>query len=79
MGEGLGPERVRDVGGQGLVLARELGWPAPAVVVEVAGRGFLINAAAGTVLRFVPPLIVTSAEVDLLMPELSGSIKSVYS
>ena len=79
LGEELGPEIVKDVRGQGLILAMELNCPSPPVVVEMARRGFLINATAGTVLRFVPPLIVTSAEVDLLMPELSGSIKSVYS
>lgn len=75
----LGPEVVKDVRGQGLILAMELTRPSVPVVMEMTRRGFLINATVGTVLRFVPPLIVTPAEVDLLIPELSESIKSVYS
>jgi len=75
----LGPEVVKDVRGQGLILALELTRPTVPVVMEMTRRGFLINATAGTVLRFVPPLIVTPAEVDLLMPELAESIKAVYS
>lgn len=75
----LGPEVVRGVRGQGLIQALELTCPSVPVVMEMTRRGFLINATAGTVLRFVPPLIVTKAEVDLLMPELSEAIKTVYS
>lgn len=74
----LGPDLVKDVRGQGLILALELTRPTAPVVMEMIRRGFLINATAGTVLRFVPPLIVTPAEVDLLIPALSESIKTVY-
>lgn len=75
----LGPEVVRGVRGQGLIQALELACPSVPVVMEMTRRGFLINATADTVLRFVPPLIVTKTEVDLLMPELSEAIKTVYS
>jgi acetylornithine/succinyldiaminopimelate/putrescine aminotransferase len=37
-------------------------------------RGFIINAATPTVLRFVPPLIVTGAEIDLRMPAVKESL-----
>ncbi|MDL2226764.1 aspartate aminotransferase family protein [Deltaproteobacteria bacterium OttesenSCG-928-M10] len=75
----LGAALVKDVRGQGLLLGLELTEPAVPVVVEMMKRGFLINATAGKVLRFVPPLIVTPAEVDLLMPALEEAITTVYS
>jgi acetylornithine/N-succinyldiaminopimelate aminotransferase len=33
-------------------------------------RGFLVNCTMDTVLRFLPPLIVTEREVDLLITVL---------
>jgi 4-aminobutyrate aminotransferase-like enzyme len=30
-------------------------------------RGFLINCTAGNILRFMPPLIITEKEIDLLI------------
>jgi acetylornithine/succinyldiaminopimelate/putrescine aminotransferase len=37
-------------------------------------RGFIINAATPQVLRFVPPLIVTRADIDLMMPALKKAL-----
>ena len=74
----LGKAIVKDVRGQGLLLGMELTEPSVPVVVEMMKRGFLINATAGKVLRFVPPLIVTRAEVDLLIPALEEAIITVY-
>lgn len=74
----LGPGLAREARGQGLLLALELTRPGGPVVLEMMKRGFLINATMGTVLRFVPPLIVTEAEVDLLIPALKEAIKTVY-
>jgi acetylornithine/N-succinyldiaminopimelate aminotransferase len=33
-------------------------------------RGFLVNCTVDTVLRFLPPIIVTKSEVDLLIATL---------
>ena len=68
------PSLVREVRGQGLMLGLELHIPAGPVVEAMHGRGFLINAAAPQVLRFVPPLIVTKAEIDLLLPALKEAL-----
>lgn len=65
------PAQVREARGQGLILGLELNIPAGPVVEAMHGRGFIINAAAPRVLRFVPPLIVTEAEIDILLPALS--------
>ena len=74
----LGPKTIKEVRGQGLLLALELTQPGGPVVVEMTKRGFLINVTAGNVLRFAPPLIVTPAEVDLLMPALKEALVTVY-
>lgn len=73
----LGPEVVKAVRGQGLLLGLELARPSGPVVVEMMKRGFIINSTANVVLRFAPPLIVTEAEVDILMPALEAAILSV--
>ncbi|MDR2724652.1 MAG: aspartate aminotransferase family protein [Candidatus Adiutrix sp.] len=68
------PLLAREVRGQGLLLGLELDMPAGPVVEMMHGRGFVINAAAPRVLRFVPPLIVTRDDIDLLLPALKESL-----
>jgi len=74
----LGPALVKEVRGQGLLLGMELTAPSGPVVAEMAKCGFIINATAGTVLRFAPALIVTPKEIDLLIPVLKEAILAVY-
>lgn len=78
LAEELRPGLGRKVRGQGLLLALELSQPAGPVAAEMIRRGFLINATAGTTLRFAPPLIVSPAEVDLLIPALKEAIETVH-
>ena len=44
---------------------------AKTVVGDCLKRGILINATGDHVLRFVPPLIITQAEIDRLIEVLS--------
>lgn len=74
----LPPGLIVSVRGQGLLLALELSQPSGQVAAEMLRRGFLINATAGTALRFAPPLIVSPAEIDLLIPALKEAIESTY-
>ena len=55
---------VREVRGQGLILAMELDRPARPLVEACLADGVVINATAERVLRFLPPLVITKAEVD---------------
>ena len=55
---------VVDVRGKGLMLGAELDREGAAIVDACLDEGLMINCAAGKVLRFVPPLIVTKAEID---------------
>ena len=53
-----------EVRGRGLMLGLQLSIEGAPLVKQALERGLLINCTAGTVLRFVPPLIVTREEID---------------
>lgn len=63
---------VRDVRGIGLLQGMELDIDAKTVVAEALSRGVLINAAGERVLRFVPPLTITTQEIDQLIDTLNA-------
>lgn len=55
---------IRAVRGQGLMLGAVLDRPGASIVKHCLDRGLLINCTADRVLRFLPPLILTRAQVD---------------
>jgi len=55
---------IRDVRGLGLMVGVEVGSIAPEIVKRLLRQGVVANASHGTVLRLVPPLIVTWEQVD---------------
>jgi acetylornithine aminotransferase len=57
---------IKEVRGLGLILGVELARPGTPVVDACRREGFLINCTHDTVLRFVPPLVVTEEEIDRL-------------
>ncbi len=61
---------IRDVRGRGLMVAAELEVEGAGVVDECREQGFLINCTSGSVLRFIPPLIIRRKEVDMFLPVL---------
>ena len=58
---------VKEVRGRGLILGMELSLEGGGIVKKALERGLLINCTVGTVLRFVPPLVVTREEIDEAM------------
>ena len=60
----LDKEIIADVRGCGLMVGLELTKPGGEYVDKLREAGFLINCTADKVLRFVPPLIITKAEID---------------
>lgn len=60
------PDKVTEVRGRGLIQGLDLASAdlATRVVDGARARGLLLNAVHGTTLRFVPPLIVSKAELD---------------
>ncbi len=55
---------ITEVRGQGLILGAELDRDGADIATICLEEGLLINCAAGKVLRFIPPLIVTKDEID---------------
>ena len=55
---------VKEVRGTGLMLAVELTVPGKDYVKQLLERGFIINCTHETVLRFLPPFILTSKQID---------------
>ena len=66
----LDKEVIVDVRGKGLMVGVELTKPGAEYVDKLRQAGFLINCTAGNVLRFVPPLIITKAEIDKFVKAL---------
>ena len=60
------PQLITEVRGMGLILGMQLTKPGRDIVNACLAEGAIINCTAGDVLRFVPPLIVTKAQVDEL-------------
>jgi acetylornithine/succinyldiaminopimelate/putrescine aminotransferase len=58
------PDRVVDVRGVGLFAGLELNADAQPVVMAALERGLLVNRTATTVIRLLPPYIVTERDVD---------------
>lgn len=69
--EGLGHPLVAGVRGRGLLRAIVLTEPvAPAVAALAREAGFLVNPVAPDALRLAPPLVVTTADLDLFVDAL---------
>ena len=56
------------------MIGLELGRDAKPVVDEALSRGLIANAAAGNVVRLLPPLIVTEAEADEALEILDAAL-----
>jgi acetylornithine aminotransferase len=55
---------IKEVRGRGLIIGMEMDIEGGALVNAAMERGLLINCTVGKVLRFLPPLIVSQAEID---------------
>lgn len=62
--------QVKEVRGMGLMLALELEEAVAPVILALMERGFLTIPSGERVVRFLPPLIVTKEEIDLLLSAL---------
>jgi acetylornithine/N-succinyldiaminopimelate aminotransferase len=65
---------VREVRGAGLIWGLELDRPAAPIVEAALVRGLLINRTAETVIRLLPPYIITREDVDQMIDLLSGAL-----
>ena len=68
---------VKQIRGQGLMIGVELAKPCGALVQQCADQGLLISVTADTVIRLVPPLIISKDEVDEVVRILCPLIKQL--
>ena len=70
---------ITEVRGLGLILGAVLDRPGQPVADRCRETGLLINCTADRVLRFLPPLVVTAAEVDEALGVLDRALGAVIS
>jgi acetylornithine aminotransferase len=68
---------VKEVRGMGLMLGVDLAKPCGDLVKRCADDGLLISVTADTVIRLVPPLIMTAAEADEVISILCPLVKQL--
>jgi len=62
---------IKEVRGKGLLIGMELDFACKEMVTACLKEGFLINCTMDNVLRFMPPLIVSTEEIDQLIDALA--------
>jgi acetylornithine/succinyldiaminopimelate/putrescine aminotransferase len=70
-------EFAKEVRGRGLLLGLKVSFPGAEVVNQLMAKGYLINCIQGNILRFLPPLTITEAEVDSLIPVLEETLSAL--
>ena len=70
---------VKEIRGQGLMLGIELAKPCGVILQRAADAGLLLSVTADTVIRLVPPLILSEKEADeivaILVPLIEAFLK----
>ncbi|MFM9424456.1 acetylornithine/N-succinyldiaminopimelate aminotransferase [Variovorax sp. GrIS 2.14] len=67
---------VKDVRGQGLMIGIELDRPCGIILNRACEAGLLLSVTADTVIRLVPPLILSTAEADEIVALLAPLVKA---
>ena len=68
---------VKEIRGQGLMLGIDLAKPCGALTQRAADAGLLISVTADSVVRLVPPLILSCAEADEIVAKLCPLISAL--
>jgi acetylornithine/N-succinyldiaminopimelate aminotransferase len=71
------PELVKEVRGAGLMWGLELTRDAAAVVPAGLERGVVVNRTAETVVRLLPPLVITEPDVDDALARVDAALGAV--
>ena len=75
LAEEIASGSVRELRGQGLMIGIALSRPCAALVGQCADNGLLISVTADSVVRLLPPLIMTTAEADEVVAILCPLIR----
>lgn len=68
---------IKEVRGFGLMIGMELDVPGRQIVLDGIAEGLLFNCTHETVLRFLPPYIITEQEIDRAVKTLTKVLKKV--
>lgn len=69
------PKVIKEIRGRGLILGVELeGIAAGDIVKHAMGNGLLLVVAGPSVVRFVPPLVITKEQVDVVLKKFEQAI-----
>jgi acetylornithine/N-succinyldiaminopimelate aminotransferase len=68
---------IKDVRGAGVMWGLEIDRPAAAIVEAALQRKLLINRTSDTVVRLLPPYVITEKEIDEALPLLEAAIATV--
>jgi acetylornithine/LysW-gamma-L-lysine aminotransferase len=71
----LGLGQIREVRGRGLLIAVELKKPATPVIKAMQERGVLVLPAGGTVIRFLPSILIEDAQLDEGIEVLGAAVR----
>ncbi len=66
---------VKDIRGKGLMLGIELDRPCADLVTRALAQGLLINVTADSVIRLLPPLILSDAQADEIVNTVSNLLR----
>jgi len=66
---------VKDVRGIGLMIGMELGSECGKLVDDLREKNIIVNCAAGNVLRFVPPLVISKPQIDTVISTLDNVLR----
>jgi len=61
---------VEEVRGVGMMLGLDMGIPCASMVDAMREKGVLVNCTAETVLRFVPPLVISQEQIETVTDRL---------
>jgi len=67
---------VKEIRGQGLMLAVELDRPCKEILTLALERGLLLNVTADSVVRLLPPLILSDAEAEQIVSGVAECVRS---
>jgi acetylornithine/N-succinyldiaminopimelate aminotransferase len=69
----------REIRGQGLMVGVQLDRPCGVLLQRAADAGLLISVTADSVIRLLPPLIVSAAEIDEIVERLAPLVRNFLS
>lgn len=69
---------VRQVRGKGLMMGVELDRPCGELVSMALAKGLLINVTADSVIRLLPPLIISETEADQIVAGVADVVREFY-